>query len=60
VFQGSRLGTAHGLSLAGSTAGGLLVPVLVAYLIFTWGYRGAVLLQAAILLHTIPASLFYR
>ncbi len=50
----------HGLSLAGNTLGGLLVPVVFAGLVDSWGYSGALLLSAGILLHAVPASLMFR
>jgi MFS family permease len=59
-FKTKNLGLAHGLSLAGNTLGGLIIPVVFAYLLDSWGYSGALLLSAAILLHTVPASLLLR
>ena len=59
-FKTKNLGLAHGLSLAGNTLGGLLVPVVFAYLVDSWGYSGSLLISAAILLHTVPASLLLR
>ena len=36
-FSGSGRGLAHGLSLAGNTLGGLLLPGLIALLVDRWG-----------------------
>jgi len=58
-FTGSSRGLAHGFSLAGNTVGGLVLPGLIALLMEGWGYKGALLILAGILLHIIPVSLFY-
>ena len=55
----SNRGLAHGFSLAGNTVGGLLLPTLIAVLVDSYGYTGALILLSAIVLHIIPASLFF-
>ena len=58
VSQSNR-GLAHGFSLAGNTVGGLLLPTLIAVMVDSYGYTGALILLSAIVLHIIPASLFF-
>ena len=58
-FSGSSRGLAHGFSLAGNTVGGLILPGVIAVMMEHWGYRGAMLVLAGILLHIVPASLLY-
>ena len=58
-FSGSSRGLAHGLSLAGNTVGGLVLPPLIALMMDRYGYTGALLILSALILHILPASLFY-
>ena len=58
VSQSNR-GLAHGFSLAGNTVGGLLLPTLIAVMVDSYGYTGALILLSAVVLHIIPASLFF-
>ena len=58
-FSGSSRGLAHGFSLAGNTLGGLLLPGLIALMMDSYGYTGALLLLSALLTNIVPASLFF-
>ena len=58
-FSGARRGLAHGVSLAGNTVGGLLLPGLIAVMGDRWGHAGALLVLAALTLHILPAAMTF-
>uniref|UniRef100_T1IV11 Major facilitator superfamily (MFS) profile domain-containing protein n=1 Tax=Strigamia maritima TaxID=126957 RepID=T1IV11_STRMM len=55
-----RRSQALGFSLAGTAIGSMIQPILLKYLSTTFGFRGALLIQGAMMLHVCAGALLYR
>ncbi|XP_050428933.1 monocarboxylate transporter 12-like isoform X2 [Adelges cooleyi] len=59
-YFNKQRGLAVGLSMAGTTAGSIIMPTYINYLTKSYGCRGAVLITAGIMLNVIACALIYH
>eukprot|EP00105_Crassostrea_gigas_P026197 XP_011447031.1 PREDICTED: monocarboxylate transporter 9-like [Crassostrea gigas] len=55
-----RRGVANGINMAGAAVGGICVPILMQFLIDSYGLKGCMLILGAIMGHICPCALLLR
>ncbi|XP_071511187.1 monocarboxylate transporter 2-like [Diadema antillarum] len=55
-YFGERFGSMNSLCMACSSVGGMILPLIVAHTLKSYGLEGTLLILGAIFLHTVPAA----